>query len=68
MRKIKDGKVIYLVAKRKDTMDLRCNDCGDVKNEDDITTKIDKNTGFKRYICECGCGMFTPQLDLEELI
>lgn len=68
MRKIKDGNVIYLVAKDKNTMDLRCSDCGEVKNELDITVDIDKNTGFKKYICECGCGMFTPQLDLEELI
>ncbi len=66
MRKIKDGNVIYLVKKEKDSMELRCSSCDIVKNEADITVEIDNATGFKKYKCECGCSTFTPQIDLEE--
>ena len=66
MRKIKDGNVIYLVKKDKDSMDLRCSNCGEVKNEADITSEIDSITNMKIYKCECGCKTFTHQIDLEE--
>lgn len=66
MRKIKDGNVIYLVKKDENSMDLRCNNCGEVRNEADITVVLDKNTNIKKYKCECGCSTFTPQIDLEE--
>lgn len=66
MRKIKKGNVIYLVAKDKDTMDLRCIECGVVKNELDITVETDKISNRMVYKCECGCKTFTPQIDLEE--
>lgn len=68
MRKIKDGNVIYLVAKDKNTMDLRCSDCGVVKNELDITVELNNVTNRKVYKCECGCKTFTPQIDLDEFI
>ena len=63
MRKIKEGNVIYLVAKDKDTMDLRCSECGVVKNELDITVEIDKIKNRKVYKCECGCKTFTPSYE-----
>ena len=66
MRKIKDGNVIYLVKKDDDSMDLRCSNCGEVKNEADIIVEVDSITNTKVYKCECGCKTFTPQIDLEE--
>ena len=68
MRKIKEGNVIYLVAKDEKTMDLRCSGCGVVKNELDITIEVDNITNMKVYKCECGCKTFTPQIDLDEHI
>ena len=62
MRKIKKGNIIYLIPKQPDTMDLKCSNCGLVKNELDIDTK----DGV--YICECGSSSFTPMIDLEELM
>lgn len=68
MRKIKDGNVIYLVKKDKDSLDLRCSNCNIVKSEEDIMIDIPYffKTGMKVYKCECGCKTFTPQIDLEE--
>ena len=66
MRKIKEGNVIYLIQKDKNTMDLRCSECGVVKNELDIEVEVDKVTNRNVYKCECGCKTFTPQIDLEE--
>ena len=68
MRKIKDGNVIYLLKKEKDSMDLRCSNCDIVKNEADITVVIDDITGKEKYRCECGCSTFSPQADLDELL
>ena len=62
MRKIKKGNIIYLVPKKSDTMDLKCSNCGLVKNELDIDTK----EGV--YTCQCGSSSFTPMIDLEELM
>ena len=47
-------------------MDLRCIECGVVKNELDITVETDKISNRMVYKCECGCKTFTPQIDLEE--
>ena len=63
MRKVKEGNVIYLVKKDADSMDLRCSNCNVVKNEADLKSIVDENTGFKKYECECGCSSFTPQED-----
>ena len=62
MRKIKEGNIIRLVPEEENTMNLRCSNCGLVKNELDIDTK----DGV--YICECGSSSFTPMIDLEELM
>lgn len=67
MKRIKDGNVIYLVKRDENCMKLRCSSCGVVKYEDEITQAIDKETGFIKSVCECGCNTFTPQIDLEEL-
>ena len=66
MRKIKKGNVIYLIQKDKNTMDLRCSECGVVKKELYIEVQIDKVSNRKVYKCECGCKTFTPQIDIEE--
>ena len=66
MRKIKEGNIIYLVAKDEYTMDLRCSECGVVKNELDITVEVDEISNRNVYKCECGSSTFTPQIDLEE--
>lgn len=66
MRKITEGNVVYLVAKYKDTMYLRCSECGVVKNELDITVEVDNISNRKIYKCECGSKIFTPQIDLEK--
>ena len=62
MRKIKKGNIIYLIPKQPDTMDLKCSNCGLVKNELDIDTK----DGV--YTCQCGSSSFIVQCDLEELM
>ena len=43
MRKIKDGNVIYLAKKDENSMNLRCINCGEVKNEANITDPRIKN-------------------------
>ena len=60
MRKIKKGNIVYLIPKQPDTMDLKCSNCGLVKNELDIDIKDGVLT------CECGSSSFTPMIDLEE--
>lgn len=62
MRKVKKGNIVYLIPKQPDTMDLRCSNCGVVKNELDIGVVGDVLT------CECGSNSFIPQCDLEELM
>lgn len=62
MRKVKEGNVIYLIPKEPDSMDLRCSNCGVVKNELDI------EVAEGVYRCECGSSSFIPQLDIEELM
>ena len=47
-------------------MYLRCSECGVVKNELDITVEVDNISNTKVYQCECGCKIFTPQIDLEK--
>ena len=66
MRTVKEGNVIYLVKKDPSSMDLRCSNCDVVKNEADLKSVVDENTGFKKYECECGCSLFTPQMDFDE--
>ncbi|MEW9079833.1 hypothetical protein [Terrisporobacter glycolicus] len=67
MIKRKFGNVIYLKNKKENLMELRCSNCNVVKNEGEITVKVDKETGFKKYKCDnCGSSTFTPQIDLEE--
>ena len=62
MRKIKEGNIIRLVPEEENTMNLRCSNCGLVKNELDIDTKDGVLT------CECGSISFIVQCDLEELM
>ena len=62
MRKVRKGNIVYLIPKQPDTMDLKCSNCGLVKNELDIDTKDGVLT------CECGSSSFTPMIDLEELM
>ncbi|HBI93843.1 MAG TPA: hypothetical protein DDY58_16245 [Terrisporobacter glycolicus] len=62
MRKIKEGNVIYIIPKDKDTMDLRCSCCGTIKNELDI----DVLEGI--YRCECDSSSFIPQIEIEEMM
>lgn len=62
MRKVKEGNVIYLIPKDKDTMDLRCSCCGEVKNELDIDVVEGVLT------CKCGSSSFTVQTDIEEMM
>lgn len=66
MIKRKVGNVIYLEKKKDNSMELRCSNCDVVKNEGEITIEVDKATGFKKYKCECGCSIFTPQMDFDE--
>lgn len=67
MIKRKFGNVIYLKNKKENSMELRCSNCNVVKNEGEITVKVDKETRFKKYKCDnCGSSTFTPQIDLEE--
>lgn len=56
-----EGNVVYIEKKQKDTMDLRCSMCGEVKNEMQLTVE----NGL--YKCECGSSSFVPLIDLEEL-
>ncbi|WP_434794407.1 hypothetical protein TPDSL_13860 [Terrisporobacter petrolearius] len=60
MIKIKKENVIFLVPKVEGTMDLRCSNCGIVKNELEIET-IDRV-----LTCECGSCSFIPQEELNE--
>ena len=62
MRKIKEGNIIRLVPEEENTMNLRCSNCGLVKNELDIDIKDGVLT------CECGSSSFIVQCDLEELM
>ena len=62
MRKIKEGNITRLVPEKENTMNLRCSNCGLVKNELDIDTKDGVLT------CECGSSSFIVQCDLEELM
>ena len=62
MRKIKEGNIIRLVPEEENTINLRCSNCGLVKNELDIDT----NDGV--LTCECGSSSFIVQCDLEELM
>ena len=62
MRKIKEGNIIRLVPEEENTMNLRCSNCGLVKNELDIDAK----DGV--YTCQCGSSSFIVQCDLEELM
>ena len=62
MRKIKEGNIIRLVPEEENTINLRCSNCGLVKNELDIDTKGGVLT------CECGSSSFIVQCDLEELM
>ena len=62
MRKIKEGNIIRLVPEEENTINLRCSNCGLVKNELDIDTKDGVLT------CECGRSSFIVQCDLEELM
>lgn len=57
-----EGNVVYIEKKQKDTMDLRCSMCGEVKNEMQLTVE----DGL--YKCECGSRSFVPQIDLEEIL
>lgn len=69
MRKVKEGNIIYLIPKDKNTMDLRCSNCGQIKNETDITVVLDKNTNIKKYMCECGCSTFTiTNMEIEDYV
>jgi len=63
-----EDNVVYIGKKQKDTMDLRCSNCNVVKNEGEIIVEVDKETGFKKYKCECGSSSFVPQMDLEEIL
>ncbi len=58
----KEGNVVYIEKKQKDTMDLRCSMCGTVKNE----MQLNVENGL--YKCECGSRSFIPQIDLEEIL
>ena len=62
MRKIKEGNIIRLVPEEENAMNLRCSNCGLVKNELDIDIKDGVLT------CECGSSSFIVQCDLEELM
>ena len=62
MRKIKEGNIIRLVPEEENTINLRCSNCGLVKNELDIDIKDGVLT------CECGSSSFIVQCDLEELM
>lgn len=63
MRIRREGKIIYLVPNRPDTIDLKCSNCQTIKNEDDIEVN---EKGI--YVCKCGCSTFTPMCDIEEYV
>lgn len=55
----KEGNVVYIGKKQKDTMNLRCCTCKTVKNE----IQLEVEDGW--YKCECGSSSFIPLIDLE---
>ena len=63
MRIRREGKVIYLVQTRPNTIDMKCSNCGIIKNEDDI-----KVNDRGMYVCKCGSSIFIPLCDIEEYI
>lgn len=57
-----EGNVVYLGKKQKDTMDLKCSMCGEIKNEMQLTVED------RLYKCKCGSSSFTIQSDIEEIL